>query len=48
MQKKKITDYESFQNEINILMNLVSEWLKKLALMKMTYTANGANLFIIL
>ena len=24
MQKKKITDYESFQNEINILMNLVS------------------------
>ena len=25
MQKGKITDYESFQNEINILMNLVSE-----------------------
>ena len=24
MQKGKITDYESFQNEINILMNLVS------------------------
>ena len=25
MQKGKITDYESFQNEINILMNLVSD-----------------------
>jgi len=25
MQKGKITDYESFQNEINILMNLVSK-----------------------
>jgi len=30
MQKGKITDYESFQNEITILMNLVSEQLLSL------------------
>ena len=39
---------EALQNEINILMNLVSKWPQKLASMKKIHTANGANLFIIL
>ena len=36
MQKKKITDYESFQNEINILMNLVSLEPQEIAVIRFT------------